>query len=185
MNSTLGSVVPLAMFGVNTRKTSCLSTLFEVWQCSTAGTSPPVHCRQLGSHENVSQVGWSQVRHHWSSRHPLLHCGIPLHQKIAMLVQNARGVRQSSVKGERQDDWPLLLWPHNLLHYLLPRPHKHRLELEKYLLLLVRANNWSSNLDVIWDGTPALFALLRFKCCFKSCQAQVDWSVMLHNLLTL
>ena len=99
-----GACVCVCIFGVNTTKTSCLSTLFEAWQCSTAGTSPPVHCRQLGSHENVSQVGWSQERHRWSSRHPLLHCEIPLHQKIVMLVQNARGVRQSSVKGERQDD---------------------------------------------------------------------------------
>ena len=49
----------------------------------------------------------------------------------------------------------------------------------------LRANNWSSNLDAICDGTPAHFALLWFRCCFRSCQAQLDRFVMLHNLLTL
>ena len=36
-----GASVCVCIFGVNTTKTSCLSTLFEAWQCSVTGTSPP------------------------------------------------------------------------------------------------------------------------------------------------
>ena len=132
-----GARVGVGVGGIYTAEAPGLSTLLKAWQCSAAGSSPPVHWGQLSSHKDVSQVGWSQVRHHGSSCHPLLHTGVPLHQKVVVLVQDAGGVRQSSVEGERQDDWSLLLWPHHFLHHLLPRPQEHRLELKKNLLLLI------------------------------------------------
>ena len=104
-----GARVGVGVCGVNAAEALGFPTLLKTWQCSAAGSSPPVHWGQLGSHKDVSQVGWSQVRHHGSSCHPLLHTGVPLHQKVVVLVQDAGGVRQSSVKGERQDEWPLLL----------------------------------------------------------------------------
>ena len=127
--SSQGARVCICVGRINATQTPGLSTLFEAWTCSPTCTLPSVHWGQLGSHKDVSQVGRSQVRHHGSSCHPLLHTGVPLHQKVVVLVQDAGGVRQSSVEGERQDDWSLLLWPHHFLHHLLPRPQEHRLEL--------------------------------------------------------
>ena len=120
-----GARVGVGVGGVYTAEAPGFPTLLKTWQCSAAGSSPPVHWGQLSSHKDVSQVGWSQVRHHGSSCHPLLHTGVPLHQKVVVLVHDAGGVRQSSVEGERQDDWSLLLWPHHFLHHLLPRPQEH------------------------------------------------------------
>ena len=104
-----GARVGVGVGGVYTAEAPGFSTLLKTWQCSAAGSSPPVHWGQLSSHKDVSQVGWSQVRHHGSSCHPFLHTGVPLHQKVVVLVHDAGGVGQSSVEGERQDDWSLLL----------------------------------------------------------------------------
>ena len=48
------------------------------------------------------------------------------HQKVSEVV-----------KWKSEDDCPLVLCPHHLLHHLLPRPHQHQLELVEHSSLFV------------------------------------------------
>ena len=114
-----GAGVCPAVGGVNATKAPCLATFFESRLESSTNPLSPVHWGQFGSHQEVSQVGRSQVCHHWCSHHPVFDSRVPLHQKIVVLVQNTGRIRQSPVKGDGQDDRPLVLRPHHLFHHLL------------------------------------------------------------------